>query len=206
MIVIYFLIKNEKIKFFKTIKYLILILLILGEMLRFGALYAVNKGENLLSVDVFIMVIYFLLIAYISSDFNNAMVIFEAESSYQLISTASPFFQKLLLEVTGKYIGYNTIKNWESGHGTVNSLALWWYDFGIFTPIVCLIIGMSIGVVYSNSKRFKNKYSNIQIIAPIIFIGNFMLFRFNSFLLTIILIPISFLTIYILFLNILIKK
>lgn len=110
MIVIYFLIKNEKIKFFKTIKYLILILLILGEMLRFGALYAVNKGENLLSVDVFIMVIYFLLIAYISSDFNNAMVIFEAESSYQLISTASPFFQKLLLEVTGKYIGYNTIK------------------------------------------------------------------------------------------------
>lgn len=208
LIVVYFLIKNKKIKFFKAIKYLIIlmVLIIFGEMLRFGMLYAANEGKALLSANVFGMVIFYLLTAYISSDFNNAMVIFNAESSYQLISTASPFFQKLLLGISGKYIGYNTIENWESGHGTVNSLALWWYDFGIFTLIVCLIIGMLIGVVYSNSKRLKNKYSNIQIIAPIIFIGNFMLFRFNSFLLTIILIPIFFWMIYILFLNVLTKK
>lgn len=208
LIIIYFLIKNKKIKFFKIIKYLIIlaVLIIFGEMLRFGMLYAANEGKSLLSASVFKMVIHYLLTAYISSDFNNAMVIFNAESSYQLISTASPFFQKLLLKITGEFKTYNTIENWNSGYGTVNSLALWWYDFGIFTIIICLIMGIIIGIVYSNAKTLKNKYSNIQIIAPIIFIGNFMLFRFNSFLATAILIPIFFLMIYILFLNILIKK
>lgn len=203
---LYFLLNNKKGKgIMKYILFLFLFIFI-SEMLRFGSLYAYREGKELVSIEVIKMVFQYLMIAYLASDFNNAMVILSNDSSYQLLSTASPFFQKLLFKLNGSVVSYATVKNWESSYGTVNSMALWWYDFGVYTVIICLIIGLTIGIVYGNFKRKSNKATSIQIIAPIFVLGNIVMFRVNIFFTVVILMPLFFWFIYIILVYILTKE
>lgn len=202
IILIFYLKKIKKIKLkFYIFLFVIIALVILGEWLRYGVVYSKVMNLPLFSSEVFIQIIKYLMTAYLANDYNNTLIILDSPPSYQFISTGSPIFKKIILLFKDEVWLFSDSDKWSSGYGTVNSLGLWWFDWGEFTPIICIIIGIFIGSIYKNASKLKMSENTIQMIAPTVMIANMVFFRFNIFFQTIILIPLFFYIIFILLIN-----
>ncbi len=169
------------------------IFLITAEMFRFGSVYAFQHNKRLFSLEVVTIVSKYLATAYFASDFNNTMVILSDRPAYVFLSTGSPMIASLFYKFTGiKEKSYNQVEHWESGHGTVNIMGYWWFDFGWFIILVILILGLFIGIVFSTSIKYNKKNNICTIIFPIVAMNTLLFFRLNMFFETMFLIPLIF--------------
>ncbi len=153
-----------------------------GELLRGGLAYARSTSRDLVSVDVQKHIFERLIQGYIAADFNNALVLLDCVPSGSLFSTTA---LASLLKIDASY---SDCPNWKSLYGTVNVLALWWFDFGYWAVLVAGIIGWFIGFSYRialSSRAFGLSSALYLIVYP----GLFSILRINYFGLSIFLLP-----------------
>jgi hypothetical protein len=171
---------------FKTTGFLAAIIWI-GELLRGGLWYSTNNNIGLFTVQTQQYIIDRLVQGYFAADFNNAMVLLDYPPTYQFFSTTP--FSHLISNV----FDYSSIPNWTSAFGTVNILGLLWFDSGVFTFAICLLGGAMLGVAYKVAMRSASNISFTSLIFIIAYPGIWSMIRINYFAGTIFIIPLVFL-------------
>ena len=181
------LLKKRRISL-RSIFLIVLVLLMvvwLGELLRGGLAFAKLNSLPLLSAKVQTYIWDRLVQGYLAADFNNALIVLDCEPSMKLWSTTM-FSGPLGIQATYKQCPY-----WESAYGTVNVLALWWYDWGWAALFIAFVKGFAIGFFY----RLRTRLLELRpegLYYLIVFPGIFAITRINYFFLTIFVIPFAF--------------
>lgn len=153
-----------------------------GELLRSGLYYSKSANLPLASLEVQSYVWQRLVQGYLAADFNNALVVLDCEPSLQM------WYTTMLSFVLENPHGYQECPDWESAYGTVNVLALWWFDWGYGAFIVAFVVGLALGVFY----RWRSYVFNLDprgLFYLIAFPGLFSIIRINYFFLTIFVLP-----------------
>jgi len=153
-----------------------------GELLRSGLYYSKSANLPLASPEVQSYVWQRLVQAYLAADFNNALVVLDCEPSLQM------WYTTMLSFVLENPHGYQECPSWESAYGTVNVLALWWFDWGYGAFIVAFVVGLALGIFY----RWRSYVFDLDprgLFYFIAFPGLFAIIRINYFFLTIFVLP-----------------
>jgi hypothetical protein len=159
----------------------------IGELLRGGLWYSTSSGSDLFSINTQRHILDRLIQGYFAADFNNAMILLDHPSSYQFFSTTQ--FAGFMSNIES----YTTIPSWTSSFGTINILGLWWYDWGLFTYVLCFTAGMVMGAVYRVVERTAGSISLLTILFVIAYPGIWSMIRTNYFSESIFIIPFMFL-------------
>jgi len=180
------------VKFTFTGAILFIGIIIAGEMLRYGYHYAASHQTSVLTLDVFLHTIEYLLQAYIGSDLNNTFVILDSKPSMQYVSTASGL--SFIFSLLGmEFSSYNSLPLWTSSYGTVNVIGLWWFDMGwVSFPVAC-ILGYFLGFLYKVVILRKTiNVSFTTLLFLISYPGFISISRINYYGLTIFIIPLLY--------------
>lgn len=165
-----------------------------AETVRGGLQYARLSGAGLLSREVQTRVFSRLVEGYVGADFNNGMVILASEPSMQLVSN-SPLLKRVFTAFGVCFEGYSALADWSSGFGTVNALALWWYDAGWGAIVVSFYHGLWMGASYDLARRGSAvaRFRSAPLFYLISYPGLFAITRVNYFASTIFLVPFAYL-------------
>lgn len=158
----------------KTLLRLLLFAVLLvwtGETIRGGLKYAVRHDTGVLSAEVQRNVLDRLVMAYLASDYNNAMLILHERPSMQFVSTS------LFIRVLPRPQVYHL----PGAFGTVNTLALWWYDTGWFGLVVAFLAGFWMGLSYAAALRQAARLGPIVPFFMLTYPGVFACTRINFF-------------------------
>lgn len=167
---------------------------IFTEIFRYGIFNSYIKGIPLFSYENLIDVLKYNIAAYLSKDFNNAMIAFDSTPSFALSSTGS----KLLLKISEFLLGPSEyIPVIDPGpYGTVNLLALIWIDWGYAGIFIISTIGFISGyfyVLFIRTNSFINMFffcllftSLISSIRVNYFFSNFFVYNLLTFILNLI--------------------
>lgn len=120
----------------------------LGETARSGVTQALTTGETAFSVSTQRFVRDRLVQGYFAADLNNALVLLDCPPAMQLAGTtplAAP------LGATTPYPA--RCPAWTSRFGTVNVLALWWWDLGWLALAAAALAGAWLGGSYQAATR-----------------------------------------------------
>mgnify|MGYP000554335559 CR=1 FL=1 len=161
-----------------------------GELLRSGLRYARHIGAPLWSTEVQRFVLRLLIQGYVAADLNNALIIFDCEPGGNGISTT------LLGRLLAPGISYANSPAWQSGYGTVNVLALWWFDVGWGACVLAPFMGWIIGWAYIIALRTLSDLHPLGLYYMLMFPGLFAITRINFYFLSIFVLPALFLTGY----------
>jgi len=153
-----------------------------GELLRSGLYYSRLASLPLTSREVHSYVWQRLVQGYLAADFNNALVILDCKPALQVLYTTMFAF------ILKNPYSYKECPNWESSYGTVNVLALWWFDWGYGAFIVAFMVGMALGVFY-RWRSYVFELDSRGLFFLIAFPGLFSIIRINYFFLTIFVLP-----------------
>ena len=113
-----------------------------GALLRDGLSYGRLTGRSIWSLDVQRYVWSIMVEGYLGADFNNALVLLDCPPAMALWSTT------MFRELFGARAGYDTCPGWYSAYGTVNSFALWWFDWGWAAFGIAWFVGFLLGAAY----------------------------------------------------------
>jgi hypothetical protein len=156
-----------------------------GATLRDGGRYAYRTGANLFDADTQRYVWDVMVQGYLAADFNNAMVVLDSQPSMQFVSTT--MFRK-----TGS-TSYTELPGWRGYFGTVNTLALWWFDLGWWSTLMALIVGAWLGYSYILARRSAPQLGFLSLFYLISYAGVTSLVRLNYFALSYFVLPALFL-------------
>jgi hypothetical protein len=156
-----------------------------GETLRGGALYATRNRVSLLAPATQRSVFTRLVVAYMASDYNNAMYILDGPPSMQYVSTT--MFARVLSDPKPYPL--------PGSFGTVNSLALWWYDSGWVAALVAFLAGGWMGFAYAAAVRQARTLGRMVPFFVVTYPGIFACTRVNYYAMTIFVAPTAFLII-----------
>jgi len=203
----YILIKKpSSIKFTRNVIICVIVFILLlwvGETLRYGLNYATKSGYPLFSMEVQKFVLQILTQAYFASDLNNAYILLNWKPTGQYFESAI-FFRTILESFGYTYSSYNN-PDWESTFGTVNVLGLWWKEIGWYAIGICTLLGFYLGSIYQWAQSQVSQLSWSVIFFIISFPGVISLSRINYFGLPIFQIPFLYLVL-ILFIYIILPK
>jgi hypothetical protein len=166
-----------------------------GETLRGGSVYARRYHTGLFAAATQRSVCNRLVISYMASDFNNAMYILDSPPSMQFVSTT--MFARVLSDpkpypLPGSFC-------------TVNSLALWWYDFGWAATLVAFLAGGWMSFAYSVAVRQARTLGRMVPLFVVTYPGLYAFTRVNYFAMTIFIAPTAYLVIVFLVIRLLRK-
>jgi|GEM_PF-3599744 len=185
-------IRRKILKYFVIIVIILIISIFVGEYLRSGILYSKVTGNSIFSSETFNYVSNRLLLAYLSSDLNNAMIILDSKPSMQLVSTAGSI--ATIVKIFGiNFRSYASLPLWTSMYGTVNIFGLWWWDWGWLTIFISFFCGIWIGSIYELMIANSNNISIESMLFLITYPGFFSLSRINYFGLSIYILPLLYL-------------
>jgi hypothetical protein len=185
-------IRRKILKYFVIIVIILIISIFVGEYLRSGILYSKVTGNSIFSSETFNYVSNRLLLAYLSSDLNNAMIILDSKPSMQLVSTASSI--ATIVKIFGiNFRSYASLPLWTSMYGTVNIFGLWWWDWGWLTIFISFFCGIWSGSIYELMIANSNNISIESMLFLITYPGFFSLSRINYFGLSIYILPLLYL-------------
>lgn len=159
----------------------------IGECLRFGLLFSILNSERLFSLKTQGAVLDRLLQGYLASDFNNAMVIMKESPSYQMIMNSA--FRGF---VPNGY-NYSDLPGWTSQFGTVNFIALTWFDMGWLGCVFLTALGWVLGLFNILFVKTRSTPGFAFFFYMMAFSLLPMLLRSQPFLNTIFIVPLFFL-------------
>lgn len=184
----YLTLRGEKRLMLRLVTLVVLMLALvvwLGELFRGGWLYAKANDIPLFSTEVQKHVLERLVQGYLAADFNNALVILDCTPSMSFVSTTSFAF---LAPSTPQY---SDCPSWSSVYGTVNFLALLWYDWGEFSFLLIPLMGWIIGFAYRLG-QLAFTLSPLGLLYALIYPGLFSVTRINYFFLSAFVVPFTF--------------
>jgi len=163
----------------------------LGETLRGGVYYAHAYATSPLSLDAQRYVRGRLIEGYLAADFNNAMVVLNCPPSMQFVT--GTLFGVIAKAMGFTFYGYDQCPQWGSAFGTMNVLAIWWFDAGWFALTIALSIGALLGFSYKWASRNAHNAVFSRLFYLVAYPGLFSMARINYYGLTIFVLPVAFL-------------
>jgi hypothetical protein len=147
------------------------------ELLRNVGLTA--QATNLDFTDPRILRLAFLTLtqAYVASDINNAMIVFDCHPPMQMISTIDVAAKSWSGFGGGPLASYSDCVGWTSMFGTVDFLAMLWWDWGYMALIVAFAIGFAIQSSYRVAMEPRNGIAISRILFPNVLFGAMHLTR-----------------------------
>lgn len=190
---------KHKVKFSYNIKasrifacfLILLFILIISEIFRFGVINAIEKKIKLLSLNNITDVIKYLTVAYFGKNVNNAMIIFDSRPTYNFFGTGSQLVMTIL-NYFKKPNEFTPIINM-GPYGTVDMAALIWQDFGVISILIMSILGFMIGFIYE--KYVKNDNVLYNFAYSLVIAGTISSIRMNFFLSNFFIIPFIYIII-----------
>jgi hypothetical protein len=151
--------------------------IVIMELLRNVGLTA--QAANLNFTDTRILRLAFLTLsqAYVASDVNNAMVVFDCHAAGFLVSTFDVIAKFLESGFGMHFPNYSGCPGWTSMFGTINFLALMWWDWGYIATIVLFAIGFGIQKVYVHAIAPSAGISFAEVLFPNVLFGAMHLTR-----------------------------
>jgi hypothetical protein len=147
------------------------------ELLRNVGLTA--QATNMSLTDPRILRLAFLTLtqAYVASDINNAMVVFDCHPALQMISTFD-VLGKLWTSLTGhEFQTYADCVGWTTLFGTIDFLAMLWWDWGYVGVVAALAIGFAIQTAYYRALKPSSGVTLSQVLYPNVLFGAMHLTR-----------------------------
>lgn len=182
----YFTLKKVSARLFFYILIALAALIWIGELFRSGAAFAKSNQLSLIAPEVQVYTWERLAQGYFAADFNNALIIMSCNPSMQLWSTT------MLAGPLGIQAYYDECPGWQGVDGTVNVLALWWYDWGWTSIVVAIVTGFVLGALYKlRLAVYHLRPEGFYFLLA--FPGLFSILRINFFFLTIWVLPFLFL-------------
>jgi len=177
--------KTRYIKLSKLIVYGVFIVLFVwsAHNLRQGIAFSLNMGEPVFSKAVQSEIYSELVEKYVPGEFNNALIYLSYETDITKNIFLSSMFDRLSPDSfqPPRYVN------------TSNTLALWYWQTGYFSPVVALLVGLWLGWIYRKAKDRRFGFDWASLYLSISIPSIFAMIRVNSFFLWSFVVPLLFL-------------
>jgi hypothetical protein len=151
----------------------ILVILVVGgafvvatELLRSLGVQLKSAGINISEPGVIAYAVLRLLQAYPASDVNNAMIVLDCPSPQYLVSNVD-IISRLASTISGvSFEPYSACPGWTSWFGTINFVALVWWDWSYAAPAVTFAIGVFVQTTFAKAVEVQDRLSFATVLLP----------------------------------------